>query len=461
MHIECVVLRFFCVMRKPRTLSARKSTRTHIVRIGSARQQIERFESLVDELSGAMARVSVDELDKEIEECLRKIVLALDVDRGTVWELEANHGGFVGTHWWARPRIPGLPRKMRSKQISPWATAEILAGRSIVFSSLDELPKAAVKYRRFLKSYGPRAQVIFPLQIRSEVVGGLSLGKFRLPRHWSPKELQHLRIVGQIIAVALDRKRAALQSRKLQEELAVASRRSTMGELTASIARELNKPLGAILSNLGGLARLLSQGNPKPSMAATAVRNAIEDTKRAGEIVRRFRGMFRGDETRKVAIDIRALVEEVVKMAGAEAASREVTLQLDGPSQLPSAIGDRVQIQQCVLNLLMNALDATAQTKSGPREVAITVAPEKAGWIQVGVSDSGAGIDPAMVNRIFEPFVTTRTNGMGLGLLVTKSIVEDHGGRIWFSPRPTGGTTFIFTLPIGQAKRARASRYAQ
>ena len=148
-------------------------------------------------------------------------------------------------------------------------------------------------------------------------------------------------------------------------------------------------------------------------------------------------------------------------MVGAEASTREVTVRIDGSPQLPKAIGDSVQIQQCVLNLLMNALDATAQTESGPREVAITVAPGKAGWIQVGVSDNVAGVDPTIVNRLFEPFVTTKTGGMGLGLLVTKSIVEDHGGRIWFTPNPGGGSAFTFTLPIAQEQQARASRRAQ
>jgi signal transduction histidine kinase len=293
------------------------------------------------------------------------------------------------------------------------------------------------------------------------MLGALSFGKFRAPRYWSPNELERLRIVGRIIASALDRKRAALESRKLREELAVASRRSTIGELTASIAHELNQPLGAILSNLGGLARLLSQGNPEPAVALAAVRNAIEDTKRAGEIIRRFRGMFKGDETSKVAIDIGALVKEVVKLAGSEAASREITLRIDDSPSLPRVMGDRILIQQCVLNLLMNALDATAQTKSGPREVTIRIAPEKTGWIRVSVCDTGAGVDPSVANRLFEPFVTTKTKGMGLGLLVTRSIVEDHGGRIWFTPNPDGGSTFTFTLPVAQGQRARGSRGAQ
>jgi signal transduction histidine kinase len=415
----------------------------------------------VDELSAAMARVSVDEIDKEIKEWLRKIVLALEVDRGTFWERAASDGGFVGTYWWARPGVPGLPRKMLSIKISPWATGEVLAGKTIVYSNPEELPKEEVKLRQFLKSHGPKAQVMLPLQIGGVVLGALTFGKFRTPRSWPPSELQRLRIVGQVIAGALDRKRAALQSRKLQEELTIASRQSTIGELTASIAHELNQPLAAILSGLGGLARLLSQGNLKPALTSTAVRNAIEDTKRAGEIVRRFRSMFRRDETGKVAIAISALIKEVVNLLGSEAASREITLRIDDSPSLPPIIGDRVEIQQCVLNLILNALDATAQTESGPREVTIRIAPEKIGWIGVSVCDSGPGVDPSVANQMFESIVTTKTKGMGLGLLVTRSIVEGHGGRIWFTPNPGGGSTFTFTLPVAQAQQARAPRSAQ
>ena len=448
-------------MRRPETTSADTPTRIPIARIGSARLQIERFALLVDELSAAMAGASVDEIDKEIKEWLRKIVLALEVDRGTFWERAASDGGFVGTYWWARPGVPGLPRKMLSVKISPWATGEVLAGKTVVYSNPEELPKEEVKLRQFLKTHGPKAQVMLPLQIGGIVLGALTFGKFRAPRYWAPSEMQRLRIVGQIIASALERKRAVLQSRKLQGELAVASRRSTMGELTASIAHELNQPLTAVLSSLGGLARLLSQGNLKPSLTSAAVRNAIEDTKRAGEIVRRLRSMFRGDETHKVAINISPLAKEIVNLVGSEAASREIILRIDDSPTVPRVIGDRLQIQQCLLNLLMNALDATAQTESGPREVTIRIAPEKIGWIGVSVCDTGPGVDPSVANRMFESFVTTKTKGMGLGLLVTRSIVEGHGGRIWFTPNSGGGSTFTFTLPIAQEQQARASQRAR
>ena len=263
---------------------------------------------------------------------------------------------------------------------------------------------------------------------------------------------------GATFGSAIERKQYEAALREARTELRTASRRSTIGELTASIARELNRPLGAILSNLGGLARLLAQGNPQPETAAAAVKNAIEDTKRAGEIVRRFQSVFKGEEVPKRAIDIGRLVKEIVRLVDSEAASREIALKIDESSSLPRAIGDSVQIQQCVLNLLMNALDATVQNQSGPREVTIRVAPEKTGWIEVSVSDSGTGVDPSIEKRIFEPFVTTKNKGMGLGLLVTRSIVEGHGGRVWFNPNPRGGSTFTFTLPVAQVRRSRASR---
>ncbi|MGD0076453.1 MAG: ATP-binding protein [Candidatus Binataceae bacterium] len=438
-----------------------KSMRVQVTRGDRSRPEHEVFEALVYQLSAAMARASATEIDQEIEHWLGESVHALDVDRGAVWEREASDGGFVGTHWWDRPGIPRLPSRMRAIEISPWATARVLAGESIVYSSPEELPKEAVKLSSFLRSHGPKAGVVLPLQISGLVLGALAFGKFRAPRDWRPNELQRLRIVGQIIAGALDRKRAVLQSRKLREEIEVASRRSTLGELTGSIAHELNQPLGAILSNLGGLARLASQGNPDPAMALTAVLNAIEDTKRASEIVRRLRAMFKGHKIRKMAIDVGALVKEVVNLVSSEAVFREVTVRIEISPSLPQAMGDRVLIQQCVLNLLMNALDATAQTKSGPREVTIRVAPEKTGWIGVSMRDSGGGVAPSVANRMFEPFVTTKTKGMGLGLLVTRSIVEDHGGRIWYTPNPNGGSTFTFTLPVAQRQRARASRAAQ
>jgi signal transduction histidine kinase len=294
-----------------------------------------------------------------------------------------------------------------------------------------------------------------------KVIGAASFGKFRSGRKWPSEILDRLALAVRLFGSAIERKQSVTAIRAARAQLRAASRRNLMSELVASLSHEINQPLGAILSNLGGLARLLAQGNPEPAMALEAVNNAIEDTKRTAEIVRRIRFMFKKHVEHKTAIDIGALVNEVVKLTAGEAAIRKIAVQIEVSPSVHRVIGDSIELQQCVLNLLMNAFDAIAEARSDRRGVTIKVVPEKMGWVGVSVCDSGAGIDPAVANRLFEPFVTTKSEGMGLGLLVTRSIVESHGGRIWSAPNPDRGATFTFTLPVAERKRASASRSQQ
>jgi signal transduction histidine kinase len=254
---------------------------------------------------------------------------------------------------------------------------------------------------------------------------------------------------------AIERKQAETARLAILAQLRIASRRNVMSELVASLSHEINQPLGAILSNLGGIARLLSRNNPEPAMALGAVNNAIEDTKRAAEVVRRIRFMFKDDREHKTAVSIGAVAKDVANLVASEAALRKVRVHLEVSPAVKAVIGDRIQLQQCLLNLIMNGLDAIAPSKSDQRQISIEIAVEKPGWAGISVRDSGTGIDISIASRIFEPFVTTKHNGMGLGLLVTRSIVENHGGKIWATPNPDCGTTFTFTLPLAQRKRAK------
>ena len=197
------------------------------------------FEELIDRMSGALESASVEDIDPEIERWLREMIITLDLDRGAVWERASSEVGFIATYWWARPEIPPLPPKMRSMQISPWITAQILDGRTVVYASPEELPKRAVKLRNFLKVHGPKAQVVLPIYVAKRVLGGLTFGKFRGQCAWSANDLRRLRIAGRIIAAALERKHAALSTRDFREKINAGPASATKIESRPSRAQKI------------------------------------------------------------------------------------------------------------------------------------------------------------------------------------------------------------------------------
>jgi len=433
-------------------------TRVRAARASRERREAARFESIVGELSAAMARVPADEVDREIELWLGKICRALDLDRGAVYERDTPDQPVRATHTWVRPNFPAFPPNYDPEKLLQRSTQLVMSGKTLVFARPSDIPIENQDTRRFVEKYGPKASAAIPMWAGGRVIGAASFGKFRSTREWSPELLDQLTLAVRLFGSAIERKQSEMAIRAVRTELRVASRRNVMSELVASLSHEINQPLGAILSNLGGVARLLSQGNPQPAMALEAVNSAIDDTKRTGEIVRRIRSMFKNQVEHKTAIGIRALIGEVVKLTAGEAAVRKISVQMEVTPAGQRVIGDTIQLQQCVLNLVMNAFDAITDANPDRRGVTVKVAPEKTGWVGVSVCDSGAGIDPTVANRLFEPFVTTKSEGMGLGLLVTRSIVESHGGRIWATPNPDHGTTFTFTLPVAARKLAGASR---
>ncbi|MGB8684372.1 MAG: ATP-binding protein [Candidatus Binatus sp.] len=445
-------------MQRRATSATIEPKRDRTARVGRERREAARFESLVGELSAAMARVPAEEVDVEIERWLGKICLALDLDRSAVYERDSPDDPVRATHTWVRPNFPAFPRNYDPEKLLQRSTQLVMSGKMLVFARPSEIPAENRDTRRFVERYGPKASAAIPMWAGGKVIGAATFGKFRSARKWPLEVLDNLALAARLFGSAIERKQAEIAIGAVRSELRFASRRNLMSELVASLSHEINQPLGAILSNLGGLARLLARGNPEPAMALEAVNNAVEDTKRTAEIVRRIRFMFKRHVEHKTAIGIGALIDEVVKLTAGEASVRKIAVQVEISPPGQRVTGDSIQLQQCVLNLVMNAFDAITEAGSARRDVAIKVAPEKIGWVGVSICDSGTGIAPAVAKRLFEPFVTTKSEGMGLGLLVTRSIVESHGGRIWASPNPDQGTTFTFTLPVAQTKRAGASR---
>jgi signal transduction histidine kinase len=220
-----------------------------------------------------------------------------------------------------------------------------------------------------------------------------------------------------------------------------------MGELAASIAHEVNQPLAGIVSNGSACLRWLAGDSPDVGEVREAVRDIVRDGKRAGDVIARIRALTKGAVLPREGLGLNQTIQEVLVLVGDEAKRKGVAIRTSFADDLFPVLGDRVQLQQVMLNLLMNAIEAMASVEDRPRELTISTRNTNADQVQVTVEDSGLGLDPHTASRLFEPFYTTKASGMGMGLSISRSILHSHGGRLWASGNEGPGTSFHFTLP--------------
>jgi two-component system sensor kinase FixL len=249
-----------------------------------------------------------------------------------------------------------------------------------------------------------------------------------------------------------ERKRAEEALQKVQTELAHVTRVMSLGELTASIAHEVNQPLAAIVTNGNACLRWLGGATPNLTEARLAVERIIKDSYRASEVISRIRTLVKKAPPRNDWVDLNEVIVEVFALAQREARRNRVYMKRQLKSDLPLVRGDRVQLQQVILNLVINGLEAIAKSQNDVRELVVKSDQHEAGVI-VSVSDSGEGLDPANFERVFDAFFTTKPDGMGMGLAISRTIIESHGGRLWATANSPKGAVFQFTLPVS-AERA-------
>jgi predicted ATPase/signal transduction histidine kinase len=254
-----------------------------------------------------------------------------------------------------------------------------------------------------------------------------------------------------VVMDVTERRRAEEALRDAEAELARAARLTTMGELAASIAHEINQPLAAIVSNGGAGLRWLNRETPDIDEAREAFERMLSNGQRAADVIRGLRALARKSGPQLTTLDIDDAIHEVLMLTRNDAERQGVVLHTDLAVSDQPVMGDRVQLQQVLLNLILNAIDAMKAVTDRARELAVSSALTEAGSVVISVEDSGLGLDPAVAQRIFEPFVTTKSEGLGMGLSICRSIIEAHGGRLWVSPGVPHGTLFRFTVPIGAA----------
>jgi C4-dicarboxylate-specific signal transduction histidine kinase len=258
-----------------------------------------------------------------------------------------------------------------------------------------------------------------------------------------------VRLVGTVIDIT-ERKRAEQERerlRQLEADLAHINRVSILGELAASIAHEVNQPLSGVVSNGSACLRWLSGDVPNVEEARETARRIVRDGKRAGEVIARIRALTKRAVTPREELNLNEIIRDVIALVGDEAKRTGVSIRTQFADDLSLILGDRVQLQQVVLNLVMNAIEAMSSIGERPRELVITTRNIDVEQVQVTIKDSGPGIDPNTLDKIFEPFYTTKPGGMGMGLSISRSILQAHGGRLWVAAKDGPGTIFHLSLP--------------
>jgi PAS domain S-box-containing protein len=251
-----------------------------------------------------------------------------------------------------------------------------------------------------------------------------------------------------------ERKRAEAEAREserryrdAQMELAHANRVSVIGQLTASIAHEVSQPNTAVVASAQAALRWLDRQPPELDQVRQALARVVQNGIRASEVIERIRDLIKKKPPRKDRLDINGIIREVIELTRAEAATNRVSVQTEFSERLPQVVGDRVELQQVVVNLILNAIEAMSRTTENTRELLIHTAKADSEAILVAVADSGPGLLPASLERLFEPFYTTKPDGLGIGLSICRSIIEAHGGQLWAGANEPRGTIFQFTVP--------------
>ena len=418
-----------------------------------------RFETLLSEVSAALLTHRTIEVDREIERMLQRVGEEMDFDRAVLSERTEGQQGAAATHTWTRDGIPAAPRTFDAEAY-PWIAVRLAAGEPIHVPGLDAIPAEAIVDRQSFERVGIRSLTVVPLVVQEMVIGALGFSSLRRERVWPPELVPRLQLLADVFAHVLTRQRADSAVRKSderrrqaekeaqrqREELAHALRVTTLAELTASLAHELNQPLTTIVLNAQTGHRLLLTGAGHE--LGEVLDDIRRDATRAGQVVQRHRALLRKGEPEHKLLDINEVVAGVATLVRHDLERAHVSLRLTLGEDLPLVRGDAVQLQQVILNLLLNACEALSELPRGSRTLEVTTDQDGHAFVRIAVRDSGVGVLESELKRIFDPFVTTKSQGLGMGLAISRSIIEAHGGRIWATANEDHGLTIHVELPI-------------
>jgi signal transduction histidine kinase len=301
-------------------------------------------------------------------------------------------------------------------------------------------------FRDLALAHGLRACWSTPILSSEGKVLGTFATYYREPRSPTPQERNVIEQVTHLASIAIEREQAEERLRQAQAELERVSRVTTMGELTASLAHEVNQPITAAVTNANACSRWLAHDIPNLEEARAAATRIVRDGTRAAEIVSRIRLLFSKGTPQRELVDVHEVIRETIALLRSEATRDSISVRTELAANLPQIMGDRVQLQQVLMNLIMNSIDAMKGV-DGTRELVIKSQRGEDEQVLVSVSDTGVGLPPQQADQIFNAFFTTKPHGTGMGLRISRSIVESHGGRLWAAGNSPRGASFCLTLP--------------
>jgi two-component system sensor kinase FixL len=267
-----------------------------------------------------------------------------------------------------------------------------------------------------------------------------------------------LNIIAVVVRDITSRREAEARNRQHQAQLAHVSRVSLAGEMAAGLAHELSQPLTAIIAYARGCLRLLAGSVPEPALLHEGVAEVVQQAERAGDVLDRLREFVRGGEFRRTLTEIKPLIDAAVSLTCTEAMQHEVEIEAKADPGLPVVLADQVQIEQVLLNLLRNAMDAMEAANSKRRSIIVAARRNSKHAIEISVADSGPGVAAEVTDTMFEPFITTKPFGMGMGLSISRTIIESHGGSLQMVRGVRSGAMFVFNLPTAEAEASIDAR---
>ena len=418
------------------------------------RMQIEerlRFEGLISNLSAGFVNIPPDEVESQINKALRSITGFFDADRCSIGLFSKDGTQLTRAFEYHSAEAEPVPESL-SKEQMPWYLEQLIRGSPVVMNRIEDLPPEAEKERRLCLAKGMKSLLSIPMGSGGKTLGSCALVSTRAERVWPEELVKRFRLVSEVFGNVLERKRAEVEAFHARRELLRLERLSRMGELTASLAHELNQPLTSILSNARAALRFIQSDRLEIGELKEILQDIASDDKRAGDIIRSLRSMLKPDEGVVERVQINDVLADVISLFHSEAIIRNLTIEMDLADALPPVYADKVQMQQVLVNLMMNAAQSMERGSSGNRKIILQSRPAGNHAVQVGVRDFGSGVEEKELDKIFEPFFSTKRSGLGMGLSLSRSIIEAHGGHIWVENHKDQGATFFFDLPLAGSK---------